>query len=133
MLQSGNHTVDQHIKWASAVTGTATIIRICPLPVYLVYDRFDQDLDATMVYERVMEFQHDSFMRTNALAFLRTCMVGQWRAGDTKPYQPAAQFHRMLPMAAKLWGAKRMDQLLPELGITPVPVTPQPRARPPGL
>jgi hypothetical protein len=35
-------------------------MEIAPIPAYLVYDGFEQDLDAAMVYERLMDCQHDS-------------------------------------------------------------------------
>lgn len=127
---SGNQRVDQSVMKALDVHGESTIMKMAPIPPYLVYDGFEDDLDASMVYERVMDCQHDSPMRSNALEFLRTCMIGQWRTADIKPFLPAEQWHRMLPMEARLWAATQMKKILPELSLPPAPVTP-PRGPPP--
>jgi len=106
-FHSGSHAVDAHVQRASNVVNEEEILCIAPVPAYLVWDGFDQDLDATLVYERLMDCQHDSPMRTHALTFLRSCMVGQWRAGDAKPFVPAAEFFSMLPRDARMWAHQR--------------------------
>ena len=132
VFELGTHRIDQPVKKALDVNDETTTMKIAPIPPYLVYDGFEQDLDATMVYERVMDCQHDSPMRTNVLElFLHTCMIGQWRTADIKPFLPAEQFHRMLSREARLWAATQMDKLLPELSLAPAPVTPA-RGPPPG-
>ena len=35
------------------------MLQIAPIPAYLVEDGFDKDLDASMVYEQLMDCQHD--------------------------------------------------------------------------
>ena len=84
VFRLGTHRIDQPIKKALEVNGEqTTTMKIVPIPPYFVYDGFEQDLDATMVYKRVMHCQeHDSPMRTNVLEFLCTCMIGQWRTKD---------------------------------------------------
>ena len=125
IFAGGNHVVDKPVMKAQAVTGNAiAAMRIAPIPAYLVWDGFDKDLDAALVYERLMESQHESRMKTHALMFLRSCMIGGWRLADTKPFLPAGQFYAMLPAEARLWGAKRFERLLPDIG-RPAPVTPE--------
>ena len=102
-------------------------MKIAPIPAYLVWDRFDKDLDATMVYERLMYCQHDSEMRTHVVTFLWSCMVGCWRDNDEKPFLPAEVFYNMLPPEAHIWGMKRFTQLLTTLG-QPAPPALPPRA-----
>ena len=85
------------------------------IPEYLVWDGLNKDLDAAMVYERLMDCQHDYHMRNHALAFLRTCMTGIWRVSDTKPFMAPADFYRMIPTEARVWGAKIFARLLPQL------------------
>jgi hypothetical protein len=134
VFRLGTHRIDQPIKKALEVNGEqTTTMKIVPIPPYFVYDGFEQDLDATMVYKRVMHCQeHDSPMRTNVLEFLCTCMIGQWRTKDIKPFLPVECFHRMLSREARLWAATQMDKILPELSLTPAPVTPARRGPPPG-
>ena len=116
--------VDQSVIKELEVNGESTIMKMAPIPPYLVYDGFEEDLEANMVHERVLDCQHDSPMWSNALEFLSACKIGQWRMADIKPFLPAEQFHRMLPREARLWAATRMEKILPELSFTPAPVTP---------
>jgi hypothetical protein len=37
-------------------------MKMAPIPLYLVYDGFEEDLEANMVHERVLDCQHDSPM-----------------------------------------------------------------------
>ena len=103
VFRLGTHRIDQPIKKALEVNGEqTTTMKIVPIPPYFVYDGFEQDLDATMVYKRVMHCQeHDSPMRTHVLEFLCTCMIGQWRTKDIKPFLPVECFHRMLSREAR--------------------------------
>jgi len=134
VFQGGNHAVDTHVQRASNVRGEKEILGIAPIPAYLVWDGFDQDLDAIMVYERLMDCQHDSPMRTHALTFLRSCMVGVWRAADLRPSVPVTEFYSMLPRDARVWAHQRFQQILPTLAQvqTTAPFTPpRPNAAPP--
>ena len=97
-----NHTVKQQVARARNVQDKSNVLRMAAIPAYIVWDRFNKDLDAAMVYERLMDCQHDSHMRTHALAFLRTCMIGMWRVGDTKPFMAPADFYGMLPTEARV-------------------------------
>ena len=125
VFRGGAHVVDRPVMKAQAVQGTEnTVMKIAPIPAYLVWDGFDKDLDAAMIYERLMDCQHESPMKTHALLFLRSCMIGGWRLNDTKPFLPATQFYAMLPAEARLWGAQRFSRLLPDIG-RPAPITPE--------
>ena len=64
-----------------------------------------------MRYERLMDCQHDSPMRTHALAFVRSCMIGGWRARDNKPFVSHATFFGMVPAPAWLWAAQRFTSV----------------------
>ena len=127
VFQSGTHKVDAMVQQASNVNGEEIMMKIAPIPAYLVWNGFDKDLDAAMVYERLMDCQHDSEMRTHAVTFLQSCIVGRWRDNDEKPFLPAEVFYNMLPPEVRIWGVKRFKQLLPTLGQPVPPVTP-PRA-----
>ena len=115
VFELGNHTVEQQVARASNSKDKANVLRIIPIPAYLVWNGLNKDLDAAMVYERLIDCQHDSHMRTHALAILKTCMIGMWRVGDTKPFMAPTDFYGMLPKEARVWGAQRFAQLIPQL------------------
>ena len=52
-------------------------MHLAPIPAYLMYDGFEMDLDAALVYERLRDCQHPSPMLTHAITFLRSCMIGK--------------------------------------------------------
>ena len=89
---------------------------LAPIPVYLVWDRFEKDLDAGMVYEQLMDCQHELDARTHAMSFLRSCLLGRWRDNDAKPFLPAHKFFHMLALEARLWVGNQFAQLLPMAG-----------------
>ena len=60
VFTAGNVAVNAPVLGAIAVIEEAETMEIAPIPAYLVYDGFEQDLDAAMVYERLMDCQHDS-------------------------------------------------------------------------
>jgi len=51
VFATGNVAVNAPVQGALAVNEEAEIMNISPIPAYLVYDGFEQDLDAAMVYE----------------------------------------------------------------------------------
>lgn len=106
VFQSGNHAVDAMVQQASNVQNEEMLMKIAPIPAYMVWDGLDQDLDAAMVYERLMDCQHPSPGRTHALAFLRSCLIGQWRDNDKKLFLPANRFFTMLPPEARIRGSQ---------------------------
>ena len=101
-------------------------MKIAPCPAYFLYDGFNTDLDAAMVYERLMDCQHPSPMLTHALTFLRSCMIGGWRQADTKLYVEQHTFFAMLPQKARQWGAQRFNNMFPSLMAPVVAQIPMP-------
>ena len=57
VFQGTNHIVDQPVKRASAINDEVKIMKIAPIPAYMVWDGSNQDLNAAMVHERVRESQ----------------------------------------------------------------------------
>ena len=110
-----NHRVEEAILPARMVRHQEDLMGLAPIPPYLVYDGLEEDLDAGMVYERLMMSQHPSEMRTHALAFLCTCLVGQWRQSDARHTATQGEFFCMLPREARLWATSRFQQLFPTL------------------
>ena len=118
--------VDQRIERAQVVNTEDDIMKIAPCPAYFLYDGFNTDLDAAMVYERLMDCQHPSPMLTHALMFLRSCMIGGWRQADTKLYVEQHTFFAMLPQKARQWGAQRFNNMFPSLMAPVVAQIPMP-------
>jgi len=93
VFQSEQHTEDQQVIRASAVNTMHQIMKISLIPAYFVWDGFNQDLDSAQVYERlVMDSHEDSTMIEDALDFLCTCMIGNWRNNNEQLFTSATQF-----------------------------------------
>ena len=105
---------------ASNVTGEGEILKISPIPEYLIYDSFKKDLDVVLVYERILDSTKVSDMYSNALTFLLVCMIGQWRFNDKKTFLPQSQFFGMLPPEARSWAYTSFVKLLAiqNMGVT---------------
>ena len=128
-LQAGNHRETLKLASARDVNTEANIMLVAPCPPYFMYDGFDKDLNAVMVYERLRECQHPSPMLDHALAFLRSVMIGSWRGADQQPVVPLPHFQAMLPPDARKWGQHRFQQLCPNLTAPPAAAAPfQPAA-----
>ena len=137
-LQTGQHDPNKHISCAKDVATEEQMMNLAPVPAYLMYDGFNKDLDAAMVYERLRNCQHPSPMLDHAIAFLRSCMIGKWREGDRKPFQRPTFFTDMPSQEARLWAQQRSKALFPTLHhpapLPPPPpllAPPQPRGAPP--
>ena len=113
LFQRGEHMEDQQVLRTSVVIMMHQVMKIAPIPAYFVWDGFNQDLDSAQVYERLMDSQEESTMKQHALDFLCTCMIGNWRKNDEKPFTLAAKFYGMLPKEARVWAAMRFNRLLP--------------------
>jgi len=112
-FQGGNQAVDQLVARASAVTNKDDIMRIAPILAHLVFDGFDTDLDASMVYERLMDIHDRTPMVDHALKFIKACMVGGWRIDDIKPYIPRNKFFGMVHSMARVWANSRFAEITP--------------------
>jgi len=106
-FQGGNQAVDQPVGRASSVTNKHDIMRIAPIPAHLVFDGFDTDLDASIVYERLMDIHDRTHMVEHAYEFIKACMVGGWRIEDVKPLVPRNEFFGMVHSMARVWANSR--------------------------
>jgi len=88
-------------------------MRIAPIPAYLVFDGFETDLDASMVYERLMDIHDKTPMIEHALEFIKGCMVGGWRINDVKPFIPHNEFYGMVHSTARIWANSRFAVIMP--------------------
>ena len=88
---------------------------LAPIPAYLVYGVFNEDLDTAQVLERVLDASH---MVDNAMAhlkkFLCTC-VSAHNVGNMKPYVAAETFTRAPPPKAREWAREKFGRCFPTL------------------
>ena len=69
------HNVESVAMVAQNVSKEEDIMSIAPIPAYLVYDGFNHNTSAALVYERIWDIQNSSSMRDHALMFLCSFMV----------------------------------------------------------
>ena len=70
----------------SNVTNTERTIYMVLIPPYLVYDGFENDLDAALIFEHIMSvLSTTSNMFTHLQYFLRSCLTSH-KMWDNKPY-----------------------------------------------
>ena len=105
---------------------TKSLLQIAPLPAYFVLDGFERSLDAALVYERLLACSHESDMLLHARSFLRTALVGPFRANDEKPFVSAATWSAMPPSLAKEWRQERITSLFPSIFPSTPPATTPP-------
>jgi len=74
-FRGDQQTVDQPVAPAREVTTEKSIMPIAPVPAYMTFNGFNADLDASMVYERLMGIQDRTPMIDHALTFLWSCMI----------------------------------------------------------
>ena len=78
-------------------------MKIALILPYFIYDGFEKDLDASMVYERLMDITETSYMHSHALSSLRSFMIGKWRLNYAKPFLPQSQFFGMPTLDTRRW------------------------------
>ena len=77
--------VDNYIERAINVTDEEEIMKISPVLSQLIYDGYKNDLDVSMVYERLMENKETSDIHSHTLNFICFCMIRHWRLNNVKP------------------------------------------------
>lgn len=106
----------------NAVTTSAEIIKLAPVPPYLVYDGFENDLDAALVLERVMSTDtQTSTSLTHLKTFLRACLSSH-KTSDNKPYLLGSELSAAPNMMAKRWAKTKFKMCFPTLS-NPTPPT----------
>ena len=96
---------------------TAITPKIMPIITFLVYDGFDQDLDAIVVYKRVQNLhnQQDPYVQ-GMLKFLRGCMTKRNKGSrDPSTYVSETYFMANPHNKAKEWGLHKFHELFPQL------------------
>ena len=88
-------------------------MRMVPIPAYLVYNVFYSNLDAAMVYKRLMDSSDSSTIHTHALTLLCLFIVSKLRQKDIKPFLPQAQLSGMLLPDSRWWSHVGFRKLFP--------------------
>ena len=99
----------------AAVTTTEELLQLAPIPAYLVYDGFENDLDAAVVLERVLSVnpvETDSIKHLKS--FLRACLSAH-NSPDIKPYVVSTEFSATATVPARQWAKQTFAKLFPTL------------------
>ena len=99
------------------VPETVITPKIMPIITFLVYDGFDQDLDAVVVYKRVQNLhnQQDPYVQ-GVLKYLRGCMTKRNKGSrDPSTYVPENYFMANPHTRAKEWGLHKFHERFPAL------------------
>ena len=59
-------------------------MKVAPILSYFIYNGFEKDLDAAMIYERLMDSPETSDMHSHAMTFMRSFTIRQWRLNNSK-------------------------------------------------
>jgi len=103
------------------VTELERMLQIAPIPAYFIYDGFETDLDATLVYERIIcHCTGEIDMITHLKRFLRSCVTAH-NAGDAKPYVDTAALSSAPSTNARMWAKEHFKICLPTLCTAPAP------------
>ena len=92
------------------------ILKIAPIPAYMVYDGFHRDLNAADVLERVLSMEgHDTAaVLLHLKKFLRAVLSGQ-NANDAKPYISHEEMMAPISGAARRWANNKFSTRFPAL------------------
>ena len=104
----------------NAVTTLAEVFKLAPIPPYMVYDGFDQDLDAALVLECIMSTTNTSTSVTHIKNFLRACL-SLHNSSDNKPYLLGTELSAAPSMVSKKWAKTKFSLCFPTLlAATPI-------------
>jgi len=98
---------------ANDVTTTFELMKIAPIPAYLVFDGFNKDLEAETVLERLLQVDdQENEMIAHGVAFTQACLV-KHTANGAKQHLPPAVFMQQQSVQAKTWATTKFKTLLP--------------------
>jgi hypothetical protein len=111
-------------KACEGATNTFNIMAIAPIPIFLVNDGIEADLDAALVYERVLgldDATNDMF--THLKHFLLAVLTGH-NQNDIPPHVTQDDLFAPTPADAKKWAKTKFNKCYPTLAPPNVPVQP---------
>ena len=92
------------------ITTSNTIMQLAPIPQYLVYYGFKQDLDAALLTEKIISVNPtENDMFTHLSNFLWACLSSH-NSGDSKPYVLGTALSAAPSMPARRWGKTRFSK-----------------------
>ena len=98
------------------VNTETSIMKLAPIPAFIVYDGFESDIDAAIVYERVLMQDTDGaeVMYTHLRHFLRSCLQTHNKTAHN-PSIPLENFAATPSTAARQWAKSKFSQMFPTL------------------
>ncbi len=94
----------------------AMLMKIAPVPFFVVLDGLDEDLEAGLLLERIQsmdEFEDEEYLQ-HAANFLKACLV-QYQANQKKPSLETVAFTTRATKDDKTWAERRFTQFFPDL------------------
>ena len=96
---------------------TAFLPSIIPIPAFLVYDGFDEDLDPIVILERWLNLRESLKGVYRTFNALLSCFARAQTVHPTKPYLQGnldhCHFTSSTPSLVQVWKQKRLKQLFP--------------------
>ena len=115
------------------LTVSFPLLKIIPIPAYLVYDGFEKDLDAVTVYKRVKALlTTDDPYIASILSFLRACTTSR-NKDDNSTYDSTDTFMAAVPAVANTWGLQKFKTLYPLLCARPAAISGAPGGETPSV
>ena len=100
---------------AANSTTSSTVMRLAPIPAFLVLDGFTTDLDAVEVYERILSIDdHTGDAITHTKKFLLTCLTSH-NQGDPCPRLGQEVLIAPAPATARQWSIATFNATYPTL------------------
>ncbi len=124
-----------HFGSATNAQDTVTLPQAVPFPAYLMYDGFDKEIDAVVLYERALQAlsERECYCRPaldQVLEFLRATVTSTNKDQRSIVMKPSRFIHKV-PAEAYKWRHLRVDAMFPDISALeePRPNTP-PRPQP---
>ena len=92
------------------------LMKIAPVPFFVVQDGLDEDLEAGLLLERIQsmdEIKDEEYLQ-HAANFLKACLV-QYQANQKKPSLETVAFTTRATKDDKTWAEMRFTQFFPDL------------------
>jgi hypothetical protein len=111
------------------VSESQDIMQIAPIPPFLVYDGFGKDLNAALIYERILFTDRDGLpLYQHAKQLLLACL-SKHNAADPKPYIAQRLLLQQQTIDARRWANNRFQKHFNTL-VQPAPAALPPAAPP---
>ena len=117
----------------ASVTTSLEMMQLAPIPPYLVYDGFHENLDAACVLERILVVNPTETPWVKHLkSFLKACLSAH-NSPDNKPYIIGTDFTATPSVVARQWALQAFARLCPSLKATTTAPPPTVVQQPPDI